>query len=134
MREQVENSSGCHGFASSMVMHDVTRGAATRLSTSTFDIRGSLVKAFVRCLASVTRVAHGHAKLFILILFLPVSSFPGDCLSSLCALSLSLSLLPQLLSTFCFSNCVPLQPRPTKISSRNTHPTRLSRRASCFPS
>lgn len=42
---QVENSSGYHGFASSMVMHDVTRGAATRLSTSTFDVRGSLVKA-----------------------------------------------------------------------------------------
>lgn len=74
--EQVKNSEDCHEFASSIVMHDVTRDSPTRLSTSTFDVRGSLVKEFLP--SSVTGKTW-TCKLFILILFLPASSFLDEC-------------------------------------------------------
>lgn len=91
-------------------MHDVTRGAATRLSTSTFDIRGSLVKAFVRCLASFTGEHMDMQSFSFSFSFSPVSSFSRR-LPLLPVFSCA-SLVPdqlspfQLLSLFCFSNCV----------------------------
>lgn len=60
-------------------MYDVTRGAATRLSTSTFDIRGSLVKAFLRCLAGVTGNTRTCMQAFHS--YSLVSSFLGDWLA-----------------------------------------------------